>query len=291
MCVRVVVLLNSSSTSGVFGRRGKAGALNREKIMRLRSVIWAMAGVLASSIGVAQQSSTGPQTNLAEIHINKVKPGMTAHYEEGRKKHMMWHAKQNDPWSWLTWEVVTGENTGSYLIGTFGHSWSDLDSRTKFEAEDSADAIAHMGASLESETQSYYRFRADLSLGTSPLQPTPLASITHFLLTPDGLNDFVESLKKVIEGIKKTNYPMSGANRWYQLVNGGEGPHFVLSGDRANWAAFEPATDKTLDAMMSEAYGKEQGAAILSTLRKAIRHTSTEILRYRPDLSHIAKAK
>jgi hypothetical protein len=259
--------------------------------MRLRSVTYALAGVLAGSIAVAQQSSTAPQTNLVEIHINKVKPGMTKQYEEGRKKHMMWHAKQNDAWSWLTWEVVTGENTGSYVIGTFGHSWSELDGRTKFEAEDSADAMAHMGASLEGEMQSYYRFRADLTLGTSPPQPTPLATVTHFLLAPEGLNDFVESVKKVAEGIKKTNYPMSGANRWYQLLNGGEGPHFVLVGDRANWAAFEPATDKTLDAMMGEAYGKEQGAAILVTLRKAIRHTSTEILRYRPDLSHIAEAK
>jgi len=259
--------------------------------MRLRSVILTLAGVLAGSMGVAQQASTAPQGNLAEIHINKVKPGMTRQYEEGRKKHMMWHHKQKDAWSWYTWEIVTGENTGAYVIGTFGHNWSDLDGRAKFEAEDSVDAIAHMGATLASETQSFSRFRADLSMGTPAPQPTPLAAVTHFLLTPDGVNDFVESVKQVSEGMKKTNFPLSGANHWYQLVNGGELPHFVLVGERANWAAFEPATEKTLDAMMGEAYGKEQGAAILSTLRKAIRHISTETLRYRPDLSHIAESK
>jgi len=259
--------------------------------MRLRSVILTLAVVLAGSMGVAQQSSTPPQGNLVEIHINKIKPGMTRQYEEGRKKHMMWHHKQNDAWSWYTWEILTGENTGSYVVGTFGHHWSDLDGRTKFEAEDSADAIAHMGATLEAETQSYYLFRADLTISPASPQPAPLATVTHFMLAPDGLNDFVESVKKVGEGIKKTNYPMSGASRWYQLLNGGESPHFVLVGDRANWAAFEPATEKTLDAMMGEAYGKEQGAAILSTLRKAIRRVSIETLRYRPDLSHIAEAK
>jgi hypothetical protein len=259
--------------------------------MRLQCVTLTVAGVLASSVAIAQQSSTAPQGNLVEIHINKVKPGMTRQYEEGRKKHMMWHHKQNDAWSWHTWEIVTGENTGSYVVGTFGHNWKDLDERTKFEAEDSADAINHMGSSLEAETQSYYRFRADLSMATATPQPAPLAAVTHFMLTPDGLNDFVESAKKITEGIKKTNYPMSGANRWYQLLNGGESPHLVLVGDRANWAAFEPATEKTLDAMMGEAYGKEQGAAILSTLRKAIRRVSTETVRYRPDLSYVAEAK
>ena len=245
-----------------------------------------LAGILAGSLAVAQQPR-----ELVEIHINKVRPGMTRQYEEGRKKHMDWHRQQNDAWSWYTWEILTGEDTGAYVIGTFGHQWSELDGRTKFEAADNADAINRMGKALASEMQCYYRFRADLSPSTPSSEPAPLATVTHFLLNPDGLNDFVESAKKVSEGIKKTNYPMSGASRWYQLVNGGPSPHIVLVGDRANWAAFEPATQKSLDAMMEEAYGKEQGAAILSTLRKAIRSVSTESIRYRPDLSYVAQAK
>jgi len=259
--------------------------------VRLQSVSLIVAGVLAGSVFLAQQSSAAPEGNLVEIHINKVKPGMTREYEEGRKKHMMWHREHNDAWSWYTWEIVTGENTGSYVVGTFGHNWSDLDGRTKFEADDSADAIAKMGRTLEAELQSYYLLRSDLTISPPPPQPAPLASVTHFLLAPDGLNDFVEAVKKVGEGIKKTNYPMAGASRWYQLLNGGDSPHFVLVGDRANWAAFQPPTDKTLDAMMEEAYGKEQGAAILSTLRKSIRRVWTEALRYRPELSHIAEQK
>ena len=259
--------------------------------MRLQPIMLIVAGVIVGSLGVAQQSSAAAQGDVVEIHINKIKPGMTRQYEEGRKKHMNWHRQQNDAWSWYTWEILTGENTGSYVVGTFGHQWSELDGRAKFEATDTADAMAHMGPAMESEMQSYYRFRADLSPSTPPPQPAPLATVTHFLLNPDGLNDFIESAKKVTEGIKKTNYPMSGASRWYQLVNGGPSPHLVLVGDRANWAAFEPATQKTLDAMMEEAYGREQGAAILSTLRKAIRSISTETIRYRADLSYVAESK
>jgi hypothetical protein len=120
---------------------------------------------------------------------------------------------------------------------------------------------------------------------------TPLVSVTHFMLNPDGVNEFTDAVKKVNDGIKKTNFPSSGATRWYQLVNGGTGPHFVLVGDRANSASFQPPTDKTLDAMMEEAYGKEQGVAILSSLRKAIHSVYTEALEYRPDLSYVAPSK
>jgi hypothetical protein len=57
-------------------------------------------------------------------------------------------------------------------------------------------------------------------------------------------------------------------------------------GDRGTWAAFA-ANPKTLDVMMEEAYGKEQGAAILATLRKSFRTVHTSAHTYRPDLSYI----
>lgn len=252
--------------------------------MRTRSTVFAVLFALASAFPVLAQQPG----NLAEIHVNRVKPGMTQQYEGGRKKHMAWHKSQNDTWSWYTWEVATGEGSGSYVIGAFQHHWKDLDGREKFNQADAADYGVNVGPSVAGEETSYYLYRADMSLAPEAFPPTPLISITHFTLKPDGINDFTEGVKKVGEGIKKTNYPQSGASRWYQLVNGGEGPHFVLVGDRANWAAFQPPTDKTLDSMMEDAYGKEQGAAILASLRKAVRKVYTETLHYRPDLSYVA---
>ena len=252
-----------------------------------RAVLGTLLTLVAVTPALAQQPG-----KLVEIHINRVKPGMTQQYEAARKKHMAWHKSQNDAWSWYTWAVVTGEGTGSYVVGTFQHNWKDLDGREKFIQADAADAQASMGAYLAGDEQSYYLFRNDLSLAPGEaFPPAPLVSVTHFMLNPDGVNDFLDALKKIRDGIKKTNWPLAGATRWYQLANGGVGPHFVLVGDRANWASFQPPTDKTLDAMMEEAYGKEQGAAILSSLRKAIRSVYTEALQYRPDLSYVAAAK
>lgn len=246
-------------------------------------VLFAFAGLLPA---LAQQPG-----EIVEIHINRVKPGMIQQYEAGRKKHMAWHKSQNDAWSWHTWAVLTGPATGSYVVGSFEHNWKDLDGRDKFLQADAADAQASMGLSQAGSEQSYYRYRADLSLSQQTFPPAPLVSVTHFMLEPAGINDFTDGIKKVNEGIKKTSFPQAGASRWYQLVNGGESPHFVLVGDRANWASFQPPTDKTVDSMMEEAYGKEQGAAILSSIRKAVRSTITEALQYRPDLSYTAAAK
>ena len=108
------------------------------------------------------------------------------------------------------------------------------------------------------------------------------------MLTPTGTNDFVEGLKKVNEALTKTNTPRAGANHVYQLANGGEVPHFAGVGERAGWASFAPPSDKSLDAIMEEAYGKEQGAAILTATRKAIRSVYVEAWQYRPDLSYLA---
>jgi len=255
--------------------------------MRTARALLRILGTLAAVIPVLAQQPG----KLLEIHVNRVKPGMTQQYEAGRKKHMAWHKSQNDTWSWYTWAVVTGEGTGSYLVGTFEHNWKDLDGREKFTQADSTDAQANMGSSLAGESESYYLFRDDMSLAQQAFPPAPLISITHFMLKPDGTNDFVDAVKKVNDAIKKTNFHMAGASRWYQLANGGEGPHFVLVGDRANWASFQPPTDKSLDSMMEDAYGKEPGAAILSSLRKAVRSVSTEALQYRPDLSYVAGSK
>jgi len=54
-----------------------------------------------------------------------------------------------------------------------------------------------MGSYLAGEEQGYYLYRDDLSLAQQAFPPAPLISITHFMLKPDGTNDFVDAVKKV----------------------------------------------------------------------------------------------
>ena len=253
--------------------------------MRIKSAVLGVLFAMAPVFPVlAQQANT-----LTIINAQTPKPGMSKQYEAARAKHMGWHKSQKDAWSWYVWEVVSGDNTGAYVTGSFGHAWKDLDGREKFEKADMADVAASIGPTVAHSAVSYWTERAEMSLSPSThgSSPAPMIAITTYHLNPDSVNDFVEAVKKVNEGIKKTNYAVPGPSRWYQLVNGGEVPTFVLVGDRANWAAFQP-NEKTLDVMMGEAYGKDPGAAILATLRKTFRSLQTSIYQYRPDLSYLA---
>ncbi len=226
--------------------------------------------------------------DAAVVNTHTPKSGAREKYEAARKKHMAWHKAQKDPWTWLTWEVVSGEASGTYYTGSFNHAWKDFDAQEKFEKADNADFDKGIGPTLGRAFSSYYLRRADLSLSApSAAPPSAYTFLTFFSLKSEGVNDFIDTVKKINEGIKKTNYRQAGPSAWFQLVNGGEGPMYLLAGSRENWAAFAP-NEKSLDQMMEEAYGKEQGAAILASGRKAIRFTRTETIKYRPDLSYIA---
>jgi hypothetical protein len=247
---------------------------------------------LASILQAQPQPSSGgamPAAVLCEIHTNKVKPGMTAQYEQGRAKHMAWHKSQNDAWEWLTWEITTGENTGNYLVGSCGHQWKDFDARDKFNVADSANANATMGNMLAGETMSYYVLRQDMTaqMAESATPPAYL-SVTHFYVKPEGVADFTEGVKKVNAGIAKTNYP-GNRSAWYSLANGGNGPEFVLVQERQNLAEMA-APGKSLDQMMQDAYGAE-GATIMAALRKAYWHSTSELLHFRADLSYMPAKK
>lgn len=240
---------------------------------------------LATTLVLAQAP---PAASVCEIHINKVKSGMTAQYEQARAKHMAWHKSQNDAWSWNIWEITTGENTGNYLVSSCGHDWKDFD-REKFNTADSTNANATMGPTLAGESMSYYVVRPDLGPPSATKQPPPYVSVIHFYLKPEGIADFNEGVKKVIAGIAKTNSP-TVPSTWYSLANGGRGPEVVLVQERKSIGDMGIGGGKTLEQIMQEAYG-DQGAAILGSLRKGYYSTQTELLHLRSDLSYTPPSK
>lgn len=222
---------------------------------------------------------------VAEVHFNKPKPGMQYQYEEARKRHMAWHKSQNDKWSWVTWEILTGPRTGGFVVASPGHKWAEFDGREQFSAMDAADADKNMAGLLDDQGMSYWIERVDLSRNPNWDKPAKMVSVTRFLIDPGSVGAFTDAVKKVNAGMDKVKYPVK-PSRWFQLANGGDGTQFILHADRASMAEMEPL-DKSLDEAMAEAYGKEEGAALMSTLRKAIKNTSTELRVYRADLSYM----
>jgi len=248
---------------------------------KVRSVF---AAVFALSIAGAAGAQMAKPT-VGEYFVTKPKAGMTQQFEAGRKKHMAFHKKSNDTFAWITWEIVSGPELGSYMIGTGGHAWKDFDGREKFNAEDTADVAANVGPYTESNRNAYWVLRPDLSLSEEPAAPAKFLAVVEFTVKPDGVTSFTEAVVKINEGLKKTNN-VTSKSRWYQLASGDDGPRFALVQERNSWADFEPGA-KTLPQMLEEAFGKDAAAELMRKVTSSYWHNKSYILQYREDLSYI----
>jgi hypothetical protein len=112
--------------------------------------------------------------------------------------------------------------------------------------------------------------------------------VLAFQVRPGKSRDFHYAIGKYHEAIQKTKWPVH--YEWHELVNGGEGPLFVLVIPRSNWAAFKPM-EKSFYQMLEEAYGRQEAEKLLDTFSGTLKSQSSEIIRSRPDLGYTPAAK
>jgi len=264
--------------------------------MKFRSIIVA-SGLLCAALGWAQSSPSGGaastqamnaqnENNLCRIYFTKAKPGQEQQLEAGRKKHMQFHRAQKDTWTWNTWTVETGDNTGLYVTSTCGHAWKDFDEwDARMGKADTTDAAANMGPYIQQATNGFYLYRADMSLAPPNQPPAPMTAVTIYNLHPGAAPDFIAAVKKINDALaKQADWPKTSG--WLQLVNGGESPNFVLLNARQNWAGFEPLPKSVAD-VLTEVYGQAEGDQILKTIRDSTARLWTETAAYHSDLSYV----
>jgi hypothetical protein len=251
-------------------------------LRRVCSAVLATAAVVTASPVAAQEK---PGT-IAMVIVTRVKPGMTKQYVEGRKRHMAWHKRQGDLWSWHNWVATAGPDTGSFLTVTFGHHWKDIDGwNAKYAQGDDADVELNLTPYVESTTVAYYDYLADLSRPPASQAPSKMSEVLHFMVKPGKTAVFRNAINRIHEAIGKTGWPVNYF--WYELVNGGEGPRFVLVLPRNSWAEMaEPETP--FPAMLTKAFGPFEAGEIMKALGESEKSQSSEMLEYRADLSYVA---
>jgi len=225
--------------------------------------------------------------NVCRIFFQTPKPGMTQQFEAARKKHNAFHGSQKDTWTWNTFAIQTGDNTGTYVTSTCGHAWKDFDDwEAKMGKVDAADAAASIGPTVQGGRNGFNVYRADMSLAPSMANPpSPLTAVTIYVLHPGTAPDFIAAVKKINDALsKQADWPKTSG--WLQLMNGGEVPTFVLLNQRKNWADFAPLPKTVID-VVTETYGKEASDEIQKTIRDSTAHILTEAATYREDLSYV----
>ena len=98
--------------------------------------------LLVATSMVAQEK---PGT-IAALEFQKPKNGMVPQYETGRKQKAAWHKQQNDPLPLFVWETLSGENTGTYIVGRLGQHWADFDKLSHPDVHDAKRWTAVAGA-------------------------------------------------------------------------------------------------------------------------------------------------
>jgi hypothetical protein len=247
----------------------------------MRRTIWLLTGALAWPLSIAAAEPAG---TVARVFASQAKPGMNAQLEAGRKRHMEWHRKQNDTWAWLTWEVETGDRAGTYVTGTFAHQWKDFDDwEAKLGKGDTADGNLNLAPFAGPQTNGFYVSLPDVSRPRDG-EPAPMSELNHYLLNMGTEDEFLSTMKKIHEAIGKSTWNVNYA--WYQLVDGGEHPAFVLAFPMKGFADMAPA-DPPFPAMLEKAVGRHDAAELMKSVDRCVKSVRTEIVRYRPDLSYL----
>lgn len=245
---------------------------------------WAQTGGPAASntAAVNQQNAN----NYCRIYFVTPKPGQTAQYEAGRKKHAQFHRNQKDTFTYQAWAIETSEMAGSYVYATCGHALKDFDEwEARMGKADAADGAMTMDPFTQQGSNGIYLWRADMSLAPPSATPSPMTQVAVYHLRPGTAPDFIAAIKKTNEALsKQPDWPKNSG--WMQLINGGEGPAFVLLTSRKSWADLAPLP-KTLGEVLTEAYGKEEADALQKTVRDATVRVDTHMASYRADLSYI----
>jgi hypothetical protein len=239
--------------------------------------------VLAAAFGFAQEKKPG---TIASLEFQTIKNGMVKQYEEGRKQKAAWHKQQKDALPLMVWETVSGDDTGTYIVGRLGQHWADFDKPSVPEQADLEEFTKVVGAYVQSIVTRYYELLPKDSRPPDSADPMKYSEIITYRVRPGKNQDFQSAITRTTEAIDKTKWPVHYL--WYRLANGGNAGTFVLVIPHANWADFEDKPDmKPFEQMLKDAFGPAEADSITKRFDASIESESSAIVQFRPDLSYL----
>jgi len=252
--------------------------------MKFRMQIYVFAVALLATCSASAQTNPG---NIASIETQTPKTGMTQQYEQGRKQKADWHKQQKDPLALYVWETISGDNTGTYLVGRLNQHWADFDKPPIPETADTDEYNKVIGSYVQSVVDRYYEYLPKVSNpDTSSTGPTKYTELVTFRVRHDKIGVFRGGLTRLAEAVQKTKWPLH--YEFYELANGGYDGTFVLAEDHANWADFEDKPEvKPFRDMLKDAFGQAEADSVYDRLENSIESEYSEIVQFRPDLSYI----
>jgi hypothetical protein len=252
--------------------------MRRNQLLSALGVILFVTGMLAA------QEKPG---TLAAIEFQKPKNGMLPQYEAGRKQKAAWHKQQNDPQPLLVFETLSGNDTGTFIVGRFNQHWADFDKPAIPDETDLAEFQKVVGNYVDSVVARYYDFLPKMSNPRSgATMPSKFSEIIIFQVRYGKNSDFRSAIGRVYDAAQKTKWPVN--YEWYELANGGQTGEYVLSVPHDSWADFEDKPEvKPFRDMLKEAFGQAEADSIVDRIDRSVEKEMSDIVKFRPDLSYL----
>ena len=140
---------------------------------------------------------------------------MVKQYEDGRKQKAAWHKQQNDPLPLFVWETLSGDNTGTYIVGRLGQHWSDFDKPAVPDQADLEEYQKVVGNYVDSIVGRYYDFMPKISNPDSSATPPKFDEIITFHVRYGKGSDFRGAISRVYDAAKRPSGPsITNGMRW-----------------------------------------------------------------------------
>jgi hypothetical protein len=219
--------------------------------------------LLLVALSAAAQGEPG---NISALEFQTPKNGMTKQYEEGRKAKAAWHKQQKDPQTLFVLQVLTGEHTGSYIVGQSGQHWADFDKPAVPDVADEEEYSKVVGPYVEKRTAAYFESLPKVS-NPAPEGSARYMSVTSFYIRSGKTDDFRSAIARMYDAQQKTKWPFQ--YWWMRLANGGPGGTYVLLVDHPNWASFDDDPNvKPLRDIPREAFGEQEAMSVIDRLNR-----------------------
>jgi hypothetical protein len=216
------------------------------------------------------------QTDVARVVVIKPHAGQQRDFQLGYQRHLEWHRKNKDPWTWYGWRIATGERVGCFMDGTFGHAWKDFDAAVN-PSGDAADNALNVAPYADFISVEHIERLAGVSNDRRLEEGKPgrMIELHRFAVRPGFESDF-ESVLTEYHALAATPHSI------YRFRHGMESADYLLLVPCDSWSSMD--NDVSVEAVLRRRGNTETP---LSKYRSSVSAHRVEVLVYLPDMSYI----
>lgn len=228
---------------------------------------------------------TAQERDLSLMLLVTPLPGQGSALEEGMAEYLEDFRDDGIGTPYSVWEIVTGENTGSYYLMRADQSWSTIGTPPNDPDRLGRSVEENIEPHVAKTQGSFWRTREDLGYRPDqPQEPVTMIQFEYIRVHPSDYLTFESSWREVKEAAEEEEF--SGEWSFAQLTNGGRGITYRAQVSGSDFADFEQP-DLTLGGMLVAKMGERAMERTYLEYASTIAEGWTEMIVLRPDLSFL----